>query len=384
MKMNYQVKELNNPDMKTNVKANYQLNKFKVDSLQVRIPLKEEYLNGIALGKVTCQVSEDGEQVSAYSLQRSERTIHPRYKGDDEKEMEMRIPARIVQEFGGEEILSIGIKAKFLEDKYYEGICMENLREIQKYLSEAGIVIPLRELEGARVTDIDICYDVAIENETWYELMRYISREARAKNPNMVREHCNVKGDKKTITGITLGRDRSRATAKMPHIKYYHKTMERGNPEGMPEVGRYEITMRNSKTWNYNEINKPVDLKDLLYKMDEEEPKLMKFLKTITKTAYMEKTRTATTPKKNHYSTAELLGTLLIQDSVISQKLGNLKIETLVDRVLGITGWSRSDPRTTKVRKLMKKIYNDEMKGKEQLKREAENVEKLASELWLI
>jgi hypothetical protein len=271
---------------------NYHLGKLKLDSLAIVIPT-EKCNNHSTAGRKDLSLRDDegveyarGMKVPMKPLDDAGRKTAKgiTYRG----ELRHRFNGRIKDGKGAwidaptTEVFRIVINAKMLlSERYFEGITMDNIKIVWNYLQSLnnGIYFTYEEMLNAQVEDVDFCYDIEATPKEWEENIRYI--ESRVRIDRSKHFHKILKKDE-NISCWFMDRVRQdhgkNASPTAPHLKYYHKGLELfkednkewlsnwvgKRPDDVANVGRYELTLSNSRWWKKAGLSTPKSLIDLL------------------------------------------------------------------------------------------------------------------------
>ena len=191
----------------------------------------------------------------------------------------------------GQEVLKISINTKHLREKYFEGLRIDNIRYAYDYIISKGYFeIDFEDFLNGKVYDVDICYDVSSDKDTWRLLTKKIKSEIlEEKKKYIFDKFANNKGD----INLQLN-DRKISTPHLPFIKFYHKGLELDTNSYIfnktylggksHNIGRLEYSMRTTKfvkVWDFNFVT----LRDLLNESDE---MMRKAVLTATTRFYLE------------------------------------------------------------------------------------------------
>ncbi len=202
----------------------------------------------------------------------------------------------------GEWRLSLQVNSKKLKSGYFEGITIDNIREIYDYIiSKDLFYIEFEDFLSGYVYDADVCLDFEATPETFDKLC---SELWQCINPT----HYKIceRFSKWNNKGVEFGK-RDKSTLQKPYVKIYHKGLEllhKANKNNdvigefnkeflgnsMYNIGRLELTLKGRK--HYEALGLLVDgrpihtLRELL-EFDKE--KLLSIVKSVVREKYIQK-----------------------------------------------------------------------------------------------
>jgi len=251
------------------------LNVVKIDSLKIRIPIHKVSL-------VDHNFASKFQKVYVRTGDIDPNINEEKFKMNITNGIKTRVAIlRTLEGEKAEDQLIIQCNAKKLKSRYLEGITIDTIRIVYDYIISLKIVCFTYEdfLDGY-VSDIDLCYDVQVSQETMIEANREIFRNIK---PSMYK-YVDSPFSRKENTGLQFNK-RDKATPAKPFCKIYHKTIElkynsiEFSEEYLSEVnfeniGRLEFCIKNSKHRKY--LNQSFrSLKDLLSIQQQELEKII-------------------------------------------------------------------------------------------------------------
>ena len=244
----------------------------KIDSFTLLIPLEKvdvvssTFLESYKKIYETGEIEDDESFYNSYAkTENKARKTFLKYK-------------KVNRLFNGElrSFIQIMITSKLLCSSYFDGINKYNIRTIFNYILDDGIIeFSYKTFFESYVTDIDICkdYKVSLEEFTALKEMLY--------NNVLVTKNKVVEGkaiNAKEVFGI-LFNERHKATPSKPFAKLYFKTAELKSSKTLPftnanlskyieditaGIGRFEVTIKNSKHKEKLELQKVKTLENLI------------------------------------------------------------------------------------------------------------------------
>lgn len=224
------------------------LQKIKVDSLKIRIPIEcvkvvsSTFLEKFQKLYVTGEIAED---ISLES-----------HKTDITDGITTRIGVVVcrVGKDESKEFIYIQANAKMLKSRYLEGITLETINLIYDYVIALGIIeFSFEQFLDSFVSDIDFAYDVNISPEN----MILMNQKIYSKIHQNKLKYVDKPFRKDSNIGLQFNR-REKATPSLPFIKIYHKGIEfehhskefyEAHLKGfnLSNYGRLEYTLKNAK-----------------------------------------------------------------------------------------------------------------------------------------
>ncbi len=193
------------------------LNKPKIDSLRIRVPLSEVEVNpehSQFFRKLTT-INDDFEVIDEHvktNYFNTEAIISCSYA--------------VRSFFGGEDLLHIGFSSKLLKEDYFQGINKLNIQKCFDFINEEGLIKISKEVFlNAEFVDVDFCIDYFLDTDVG-TVSSVVSVCNDLTKPN---KQINViPFKKKENTGIQWGhRDKvGRSYTKKQFLKYYAKAVE--------------------------------------------------------------------------------------------------------------------------------------------------------------
>ena len=192
------------------------LNKPKIDSLRIRVPLSEVEVNtnhSEFFRKLTT-VNSDYEVIDEH--------VKTTYLNKDG----IISCSYAVKSFFGVDMLHIGFSSKSLKENYFQGINKSNIQKCFNFINQEGLIKISKEVFlNAEFVDVDFCIDYYLDEEVAtvsrvVEICNELTRPMKQINA--------VPFKKKENTGIYWGhRDKvGRAYVKKQFLKYYAKAIE--------------------------------------------------------------------------------------------------------------------------------------------------------------
>ena len=194
------------------------------------------------------------------------------------------------------EFLQLMVTSKLLLNSYFDGINSSNIYTIYEYIINDKIIyLSYANFLSSPVTDIDICKDYKVSLEEFTALKEMLYNNVLApKNKVVESKAINAK----EVFGI-LYNERHKATPSKPFAKLYFKTAELKSSKTLPftnanlskyieditaGIGRFEVTIKNSKHKEKLELQKVKTLENLINLTTEE---LEKAHSSIVKEYYL-------------------------------------------------------------------------------------------------
>jgi hypothetical protein len=224
------------------------LQRVKVDSLKVRIPLEsftiidttftQRYQKLYLTGELDEQVSLDKHKVSVFNGITCRIGIGP----------------CLVSQHESRDFLYIQLNSKMCQGRYLEGITIDTIRLVYNYVIDLKVVyFTFEALLDSFVSDIDLAYDVDISVADMISMNQAIYSTVKA---NMLR-HMDKPFRSSDNVGLQFNR-REKATPAAPFIKIYHKALEMAHKSkefydkylsmfDLSRYGRIEFTIKGAK-----------------------------------------------------------------------------------------------------------------------------------------
>lgn len=242
------------------------LNTFAVDSMRVRIPLRNQkgetqvHILDAGLNAVILEViSETGEVINT----RTEKKRVKEFMGVNFSCWIERIKT------GREQVqtcLLLSVHSKMLLSGYMRGLCLENAPQVYHFIQSMGVVeFSYDTFMEARITDVDIKYDFHAEKEAVESAMEHLSNSFKISKKLNV--GCANHGTGEAYTGHSFN-ERKTATMGNPYMKVYHKRTEAlkmhreffiGHGIDIPHnLWRQEFTLKDKKHMKQYGINNSV------------------------------------------------------------------------------------------------------------------------------
>jgi len=149
------------------------VNDWAIDSLKLRIPLRNVSIIDTSLRDIIARVSTSTgavlDEVENKKTSRDENGIKTEFS------IERRVTNHTSVEY-----LVILVNAKQLEEKYFEGLTFLNARYLHKYLIMQGAVIfQFETLLDAECTDIDFRKDFRATDDQMKEALHHLNQHAQ-------------------------------------------------------------------------------------------------------------------------------------------------------------------------------------------------------------
>jgi hypothetical protein len=194
------------------------INKNKIDSLRLLVPFNEVTINpnhSEFLRELTT-INSDGEIINS--------KINNTYRLHSNPCSSTYLKANTIIQGENVQVLKIGFSSKILESNYFDGITLENIDQVLKFINSENVIkIKKSTLLNARVVDVDICKDILLKDATVKELIKYTRELAvphKQTNINAFLQSENV--------GIEFGERNKvgKSYLKKQYLKYYAKSLE--------------------------------------------------------------------------------------------------------------------------------------------------------------
>jgi hypothetical protein len=237
---------------------------IKIDSFKLRIPKSEikELIDCTNLERgIVMMVLSTGEVIS-------EQTLKVQKLSNDGGITSIAIGIETIPiKRIPTEYLTLKVTSKLLKQSYYDGINIDNLKQIVEYLHSVGIPISIEKLLSAEITDIDFCKDFTISEAKYPELIDSIN--SNAKSFKQSKRGLNI-FNQKDNKGIEFS-SRKTATPANPFFKIYNKFLDSQSVkhsvffsyyklETNPDLHRLEFTLKNKRHFDkYQLSNKLID-----------------------------------------------------------------------------------------------------------------------------
>lgn len=193
----------------------FHLNQAKVDSLRIFIPLDKVTIYNPKLNQQFVRYFQDIDEFD--DVVEDPKPISMRENGITQGFYIKGIITGADKE--QHKYLFIKLNAKMLKSKYFEGITADNIDDIYSYLIECNhVYFSFEDFLQSYITDVDICYDVKVDNSDLKPIVSSIKQKVR---------YPNYLSHKSSGTGTTLKfNTRENAKPTKPHIQIYDKTAE--------------------------------------------------------------------------------------------------------------------------------------------------------------
>ena len=225
------------------------LKTYKIDSFKIRIPLSEcdlhEFSTLNTLPSFNMVNIESGE-IDFSAKQRTKNfqygigSLHEKLVNDEYPDRFLIpikfsrakvVTRRAMSSVTGkshpihEDCVLIGINAKALQKRYFDGINADTLPLVYDHIMKCDVVkFSYESFLKGKVTDIDICADYSPDNFAPLKIKQVIKKSVKVHHGNSVVKTWNESGNK----GIQIG-ERSKSSIEKPFIKIYHKRIQMEN-----------------------------------------------------------------------------------------------------------------------------------------------------------
>lgn len=333
------------------------IDSIELDSLKVRIPLKEvEIINKGLNAKWLLVNQETGETDTNYFKENSfpinENGIKTRFAIEKQK----------ISFKEAETFLIILFNSKILKERYLEGITIDNIKEVYQKLISYGVVkFSFDSFMFAECTDVDFKRDTIRKHfKDITKSLFQLVKESKVKN-----EGAQLFNRADNI-GIEFSARDTTSFLKNPFLKIYHKGLELRNnskeffgaylfgvipDEKLTDRIRIEYTIKNKKHFRYFKVN-DTTLKNIL-ELTEEKKKEM--LRSILNN-HLQFERVEITMHRNELTPTEIVILGLIEANLQM----NLQYNYLIEEILkGIENKTQRSRKRVELRKL----YDTYLKG---------------------
>ena len=246
------------------------LNKPKIDSLRIRIPLKKVSVNKNhqEFLRTITTVNNDGQILDEH--------IKTTYFNKNEI---ISASYAVKNHFGIEEFVYIGFSSKLLKTQYFNGINKDNINLCLDFINSEGLLkITKEQILSAECVDVDFCIDYSIDSEdgTVKDVVTVCNDLTRP-----LKQINAIPFTRNDNTGIQWGhRDKvGKSYKKKQFLKYYAKAIELKNHS----VDFYETYLKDILNETIVDINGDVIAKGNSFFNDD---KLMRVETTIKNKAH--------------------------------------------------------------------------------------------------
>lgn len=239
----------------------------KVDSLRVRIPMRDvEILNPMLFEKVITISESSGEiykEETGIPFQKDEDGIS--YKIWRSEERLIHMPST------PQKFIYFLLNSKHLKESYFEGINLGNIQKIIDGINKHKVIkISKSKLLRAGILDVDLCVDFPA---TQKEFKKYVVD--KYKSMAIVGPKDTIKGfNSSNNIGLELNKRHNQFPSK-PHAKFYHKSTELLNSSNLfaerylkdfdwENIGRFEFNLKNRRWFRQYGLENVRTLEDLL------------------------------------------------------------------------------------------------------------------------
>jgi|APGre2960657404_1045060.scaffolds.fasta_scaffold40538_2 hypothetical protein len=237
------------------------INTWSIDSLRVRIPMKECTIVDNDLNAIFHTInSHTGEILETKLNSKSNRT-----------ETGISTHFHLTKEYNNSNVLEshivILLNAKALKEQYFTGINDKTLNNLYQYIQGLNVVsFSFKAFKQAQCTDIDIKKDIQCDKQTMLKAFKVIKENAKAHKEK------NIGLNKGSNDKMLSFNDRKNTNfLKAPFLKIYDKTTELkensidfmlSNLKQVPnDLWRIEYTIKNKK--HLNKLNIPNTLGEI-------------------------------------------------------------------------------------------------------------------------
>jgi hypothetical protein len=228
--------------------------KFSIDSCCIRLPLNEVKILDSKIEALLITIVEDTGEIVRTEMSnrivREDRGIKSKFS------IEIQYNIRNFRE----EHLVITINSKMLKRRYFEGLTLDNISEVHKYLMEQEAVsFSLETMLTAQVVDIDFKRDFTAKRESVVKALKVMYDNAKPQievNKGALKFGLN-KGYSGDNIGLQFNRRETTSISTAPFMKIYNKTgdlITKSNIfalehlEEIPnDLWRTEFTIKNKK-----------------------------------------------------------------------------------------------------------------------------------------
>lgn len=251
---------------------------FNVDSFKVRIPLTDE------TGKRQVDIYSPDIEARHITINENTGQVVKEYENNKSRHEVDGITTMygievISQGLHWNKFLTVKVTAKHLRGAYFDGITIDNLKDVHNSIMNIGAFRYSFECFcGGLVTDIDYCRNLVIPH--WSEVKSYLIENTKESKSGKTGY---IETNEITNKGLQWS-TREGATLKHPYIKIYNKTLQIKHDENMKKFAskfldespidnlyRIEYTLKNLKHFRkYNLSNRLVDLLNVPYERREQ------------------------------------------------------------------------------------------------------------------
>lgn len=229
------------------------VNPWAIDSLKIRIPLREvgiidETMRDI-VAKVSTSTGEVLEERENKKTSRDENGIKTEFS------IEQRATNNITVKY-----LIILVNAKQLKEKYFEGINLDNAWDLYMYLLELNaVVFTFESFLNAECTDIDFRKDFRATDEQMKDALKHLHQHAQ---PSADYDKGSKLFWQKDNKGLQFNKRNTTKIHSAPFVKIYSKTLDFIHKSNIfalsffstlpQDLWRLEFTIKNKKHLQMN------------------------------------------------------------------------------------------------------------------------------------
>lgn len=236
----------------------------KVDSLRVRIPIRDvEILNPMLFEKVITISESSGE------IYKEETGVPFNYSKDGISHKIWIKKFKRIDEVDVIEYVQFLINSKHLKKRYFEGIHSGSIDKILDEINSLKIIkISKEQLLKAEILDVDFCIDFPATQEEFKESV--VNRYSKLAKVG-TRDTKKVFGSVGNL-GLELNKRENQFPSK-PHTKFYYKSIELEDSDfantylkdyDFTDIGRFEFNLKNRTYFKNFGIDRIKDLEGLL------------------------------------------------------------------------------------------------------------------------
>lgn len=218
------------------------LNRVKIDSLRLIIPQSEVKILSDTFTKIPLEIYYDDGTIEEIEHPQPKLNIFKKEDG-----IRFKLGRHAISNFSNEEYISIILSAKMLKEMYFMGIDKTNIHIAHSWIQSLGIIdIPKEAFLNAKVVDVDLCYDLILQEGTISELTK-LCNEISIPNKEVNITHFKSKTNK----GIQWGKREwvGKAYKTKQFLKYYGKLVSlKHDPENAEFYEKYAKKILFEKT----------------------------------------------------------------------------------------------------------------------------------------
>ena len=231
-----------------NIQNCWEIGEASVDSLKLRIPLQNVKVLQ-ALSKNVIEVDADTGEIDGIVFKKVAKTI-------DDSGIKVRYAheKQVTDKQILDEFVTIGLPAKTLKGKYFQGFTLDNISKAYDYIiSQKVVSFSFDDFLSADCTDVDFKKDTKMTRD---DLMQIIQECKRLTKPSADSSRGYDSFERKNNTGIQWSDRRNTNFKSNPYIKIYHKEIELLNKSNLfateflsdldyTDKVRVEVTIKN-------------------------------------------------------------------------------------------------------------------------------------------